>query len=287
MNLRKIFEKAQAEKFALGAFNVSTLEHVKAVLAAAKKKNAPVMLELSPGEASFFGVELLGVIRDSFSKVEDQPQIYLNLDHARDVSSVERALEVGFDMVHFDGSDLPFQENIRITKAVVEKAHEIGTLVEGEFDKAGGHSTVKVTKGSVVLTDPQRAAEFVSKTGVDLLACFFGNLHGVYSRELELNFSHFKKVEEAVCGACSGLDHEVFFSLHGGSGVKALDLSNAAKKIIVKMNFNTELRQAWASSLRESLNAEPEQIVPYKLLPPVVDAVGSIIESKIDLLRCS
>lgn len=300
MKLKNVFNNALEQGYSLGAFNVSTLDQVKAILNAALEKRTPVILELSPGEAEFFGIEVLAGIRDGVVKdpaageiskeianftarQEGRPAIFLNLDHADDMDSIKRALEAGFDMVHFDGSELPFEENVAQTTRVVELARKYNALVEGEIDQAGGHSIVKEDEGQKVLTEPEKAAEFISRTGVDILACFFGNLHGVYSKELELDFSHFQEIQASV-RSVSKSALSAFFSLHGGSGVKASDLSKAAKSGIVKVNFNTELRQAWANSLRESLAADTEQIVPYKVLPPVIEAVQDVVEGKIKLL---
>ncbi|MFW6109981.1 MAG: class II fructose-bisphosphate aldolase [Patescibacteria group bacterium] len=296
MSLRTTFKKYRKQSASLGAFNLSTVSQLKAAVAAACDLQTPLILELSPGEAGFFGIETLAGIRDSLVEIRaefcstvrigdaDLPNIYLNLDHAESINTIKRALEAGFDMVHFDGSELPFEENIAKSKSVVEIARKYNALVEGEIDQAGGHSTVKSEVGKKVMTDPKKAADFVSKTGVDILACFFGNLHGVYSKELELDFNHFQKIKMSIESACPGRSRRVFFSLHGGSGVRAGDLSKAAGQGIAKMNFNTELRQAWASSLRESLAKKKGEIVPYKVLPPVIGSVREVVEEKLRLI---
>ncbi len=273
MELRETLQILKKKGAALGAFNVSTLEHFKAVLGASEPR-IPVILEMSPGEASFFGIQNLSSLVSYYRQELDRP-IFLNLDHARDISDIEEALKSGFDMVHFDGSHLSWEENVLQTKKVVEMAKDYHALVEGEIDQAGGHSVVKAGGGLVVLTDPQEAAKFVAETGIDILACFFGNLHGVYNRELRLDFGH-------LDGLSSRLN--CFISMHGGSGVRAADVRRAAKKDVVKMNVSTELRVAWAKAIRKSLVDDREEIVPYKILPPVIDAVQSVVADKIDLL---
>ena len=315
MTLKETFQRAQSGGFALGAFNVSTLEQIRAIVAAVDALKSPVILEVSPGEAEFLGIETLAAVRDSLvanhvnspNPAKEKRQalrnfsepasgelagsfpsgsIFLNLDHARDLESIKRALEAGFDMVHFDGSELSFAENIERTREVVETAHREGALVEGEIDRAGGHSVLKSEIGDKVLTDPEKAAQFVSETGVDILACFFGNLHGVYGEELALDLGHLAKIKKSVESVPKSVQ-SVFFSMHGGSGVKEEDVREAVKGGIVKVNVNTELRLAWSEALRDSLAKNPEEIVPYKVLIPVVEQVQEVVENKIKLLGFS
>jgi len=274
MTLAETFQKVQEERGALGAFNVSTLAQVKAIVAAARALEASVILEMSPGEADFLGIDLLAKIREGLAEGSPAP-LFLNLDHARDVGNIEKALAAGFDMVHFDGSDLPLEENIARTKEVVALAHEKGALAEGEIDQAGGHSVLRSGAGEKVLTDPAEARRFVAETGVDVLAAFCGNLHGVYEQPLALDLDHLARVKEAA--GC-------YLSLHGGSGVKEGDLQAAAAQGISKVNVNTELRLAWSQALRKALIDNPEEIVPYKVLAPVVDAVRQVVERKVELL---
>ena len=241
MTLAETFQKVQENQGALGAFNVSTLAQVRAIAAAAQTLEAPVILEMSPGEADFLGIETLAAAVGALRRGSTAP-LFLNLDHARDLVNVEKALAVGFDMVHFDGSDLPLEENIARTKEVVALARGRGALVEGEIDQAGGHSTLRPGVGERVLTDPEVAARFVAETGVDVLAVFCGNLHGVYAQPLALDLDHLAQVKEAA--GC-------YLSLHGGSGVKEDDLRGAVRAGVVKVNVNTELRLAWSQSLRK------------------------------------
>jgi len=282
MKLLKTLQKARKSGFAVGAFNVSTFAQIKAVARAVRKHRVPTILEMSPGEAEFLGIETLAVIVKNLRASQGLP-IFLNLDHAQKIENIQRALTAGFDLVHFDGSELPLNENIIKTREVVRLAHEAGVLVEGEIDQAGKHSTVNPGEGRSILTDPGKAARFVSETGVDILACFFGNLHGVYNHELELDLDHFLKIERAVEEARAS-ESPMFFSLHGGSGVRGEDVRGAVREGIVKVNINTELRLAWARALRESLDRNRGEIVPYRILPPVVDRILSVVESKIELL---
>ncbi|MEA2020314.1 MAG: class II fructose-bisphosphate aldolase [Patescibacteria group bacterium] len=276
MDLNSVLQKARQGSFALGAFNISTLEHFKAVVGACEKGN-PVIAEMSSGEAEFFGIENFASLALHYRRDLDYP-LFLNLDHAQELSKIEKALQCGFDMVHFDGSHLPLEENILQTKEVVELARDYGALVEGELDQAGGHSTIKDKQGTPVFTAVDDATRFVSETGVDLLACFFGNLHGVYGEELSLDLDHLQNLSTKL---------NCFISMHGGSGVRTDDVQKAAQGAVVKVNVNTELRMAWSTALREALENSPEEIVPYKVLPPVVESIKGVVERKLALLHGS
>lgn len=273
--LREQFAKANQGGWAIGAFNVATLEPVKAVVAAGAKRKVPVILEMSPNEAEFLGVETLAALVATY-RGEKRAPLFLNLDHAQDLEIIKLALTTGFDMVHFDGSSLPPEENIARTKEVVKLAHEQGALVEGEIDAAKGGSVVHVGVPEKILTSPEQAADFVTRTGVDLLAVFFGNLHGVYRGE-SLDLGHLEKIKQAV---------KCFLTLHGGSGLSGEDLRGAVQRGIVKVNINTELRLAWSESLRQSLVQNPEEIVPYRILPSVVEDITAVVEEKLGFL-CS
>lgn len=273
-NLYKLFSRAQTEGFALGAFNFSNLETLKAIVQAAKKLNTPVVVEVSPREAEFIGLPQVYALVSSYRKSLDLP-IFLNLDHGFEEEKVKEAIELGFDMVHFDGSQLSFEENIRISRDLVQYAHQEKVLVEGEIDKIVGSSIIhKERQAPLKMTDPSQAARFVRATEVDVFAAFVGNFHGVYSDPLKLDLFRLEEVRKKT--GC-------FLSLHGGSGIEPEQIKEAIKQGVVKINVNTELRVAYMKTLREVLQAESEEIVPYKIFPPVIEAVQNVVEEKIRL----
>src|SRR3990167_4169376 len=175
MSAKDWFEKAQSEGWAIGAFNVDNMDIFKAVCLAGKNKKSPVMLEFSQGEVDYFGLKnIVDLIVNA--REEYKIPILLNLDHAKNVDFCIAAIEqAGFDDVHFDGSDLPYEENVQRTKKVVGAAHKKGLLVEGEIDKIAGSSEVHEEELDIKLlkeayTDPQKAAKFIKETNVDILA---------------------------------------------------------------------------------------------------------------------
>ena len=276
--LKEVFAHAQNKGFAFGAFNVCNLETIKAVVQAAQNLSSPVIIESSPGETKFIGMRQLTALIKSYREEINLP-IFLNLDHAASFSSCEEAVEIGFDLVHFDGSKLPLEENIKQTHEVVKMAHSKGILVEGEIDAIPETSiphskTAEEITQDLPMTDPISAAEFVEKTGIDILAFFVGNLHGTYETAERIDFERLKKIREKV---------NCFLSLHGGSGIADEDIRKAITVgKIVKVNVNTELRVAFRNALERAL-AESQSVKVYEVMPGVINEVQKIVEKKIGL----
>lgn len=285
MNAKEWFLKAKKEGFAIGAFNVDNLEIFHAICKAGQKKKSPVMLEFSQGEADYFGLKNIADLAEN-ARQEYKIPILLNLDHSKNVKNCLTAIDTAaFDDVHFDGSDLEFGENIEKTKEVVEAAHKKDLLVEGEFDKVSGSSEVHTTDVNLEqlkdsYTKPVKAAEFVAKTGVDIFASVFGNIHGTFPIQPDLDIDLLKAIKDIL--------PDTFLSMHGGSGI-AEDQVKEAIRVgeIVKVNVNTELRQAFKDALGEEIGEKPEEYAYYKLTPDIVTAVMDVVEAKIDVFGSS
>ncbi len=238
--MKKIFKKAQQEKRAIGQFNFSTFDQLKAISKASDGK--PIILGTSEGESKFFGLkEAVALAQKS--------NLYLNLDHGKDLKYVKEAIKTGYNMVHFDGSDLGLKDNIKITKEVVKYAHKHGVLVESEIDPI-----------SKKLTDPQEALFFLNETKADCLAIAVGSVHG--KEKAEIDFNRIKEIKKLT---------NAFLVLHGGSGLSFEDLKKAISLGIVKININTELRIIWKKSLEKTL--KQKDIKPYNLLPYVQEQI--------------
>lgn len=278
MSAREWFAKAQDENFAIGAFNVDNLDILRAICMAAVSMKSPVMMEFSPGEVGYFGFDNIKDLIEN-ARHEYGVPILLNLDHSKKVEDCLSAVEHGFDDVHFDGSELTFQENISQTKEVVAAAKVKGILVEGEIDKLPGSSVVHSEELDLELikksyTIPARAAEFVGATGVDIFAAVFGNVHGTFSNQPDLDFDLLKKIRESL--------PNTFLSMHGGSGIPAVQVKEAiAVGKIVKVNVNTEIRAEYTDALDEAIGQSPQELVLYKLAPDIIRAVAAVVEGKI------
>lgn len=278
-----LFERARREGFSIGAFNAANLETIKAIVGAAKELRSPVMIEASDGEVRYIGKKQLVVLVRTFEQEAGIP-ILLNLDHAPTKESVLEAIEAGFDYVHFDGSKLPYDENVRITKELALRAHEKGILIEGEMDAITGssedHTKEQITgyQDEGLYTDPEKAKAFVDATNVDTFASFVGNAHGLYQGEKHIDLVRLHAVRLTL-SAC-------FLSLHGGSGIPDEDIREAIKLGIVKINVNSELRVAYRKALEEAL-ASTDAVAIYRLMPPVIEEVQRVVEEKIRLFNSS
>ncbi len=283
--MKEILKKAQAGKYAIGSFNFSTAEILKAIVAAARGLNAPIIVSTSEGEGKFFGFREAAALTEAW-RHGSKLLIILNLDHGKNLETIKKAIAAGYNAIHFDGSNLPYEENIRQTKAVVEyirsveKTFEREIIVEGELGYLRGSSSVHQEALEIKpedLTSPEQAKEFVAKTGVDSLAVVIGNAHGVFTNsEEKLNLERLEQIKERV-------GSEVFLVLHGGSGISAEDIKKAIELGIVKININTELRVAYKEGLAEELREQPQETTPYKILEPSFEAVKKVVAEKIKL----
>jgi len=277
---RDWLQKAKEERFAIGAFNVGNLETFKAIAQAAANKKSPVIIESSPGETKWMEAANIVDIARNFSAEYDIP-ILVNLDHSETLEDCINAVEVGFDLIHFDGGKLPLEENLKIVRQVVEASHAKGLTVEGEIDHIQGTSEVHIGSAAEeaakgIMTDPDRAAKFVEESGIDIFAAFFGNVHGVFSGGDEnLHLNLLKQIAEAL--------PETYLSLHGGSGIPDDQVKQAIQLGIVKVNVNTEMRQAFRVGLEEALKKNPDEYALYKLLPETIEEVKKIVEHKIEV----
>ena len=279
MTAKDWFEKAKKEGFAIGAFNVDSFEIFKAICIGAKNQKSPVIVEFSPGEVKYFGFR--NVVDMAINAREEYGiPILLNLDHGKPKELCGEAIEQpGFDNIHFDGSDLDFLENIKVTREIVHKAHAKGLLVEGEIDKIGGLSVIheeEIDPNTLVYTDVKGAMRFVEETKIDIFAPVFGNLHGTFPTQPDLDFGLLTNIEQAL--------PETFLSLHGGSGIPADQVKQAIRVgKIVKVNINTELRASFRDALEEKLGEEPKEYKVYEYSEDVILAVPAVVEDKIDV----
>ena len=279
-NLKHYFKKAQREGWAIGQFNFSDFSQMKAIVQACKNLKSPVLLGTSEGESKFFGLEEAAALRNVLRKKTGLP-IFLNLDHGKSFEYVKQVINAGYDMVHFDGSKLPFQENIKISRQVKNYAKWRNVLVEGEVGMIGTDSSkVYQEKFEIIeknLTKSEEAKEYVKKTGVDLLAVSIGNFHGIEISGVDpnLRLDILNKIKR-------GID-ETLLVLHGGSGIPEEDIREAIGLGIVKININTELRLAFSGNLRRVLNSDPDEIVPYKYLSSAQKSVEKVVTLKIEL----
>lgn len=283
--LKDVLLRAQQEGVAIGHFNVSDLVVLKAVFTAAQDAKVPVIVGASEGERAFMGVPQIAALVKSLREEFDFP-IFLNADHTHSRASAEEVARAGFDSIVFDLSALPFEENIRQTREAVIALKQIhpGMLVEGEIGDIGSGSEIHETMSAAgrKLTTPEEARHFVEETGIDILAPAVGNMHGMSKSMVRGEVNKHLDIERiAEIRKAAGVP----LTLHGGSGTDDDDFRRAISAGISIVHINTELRVAWRRGLEKSLASNQDDVVPYKILPPVVEAVKEVVESRLRLFN--
>jgi ketose-bisphosphate aldolase len=274
----------ESEGAALGHFNVADQVLLKAVIAAAAETKLPVFVGASEGEREFFGARQLAALVKSVREESDVP-VFLNADHTHSLAKAMEAANAGFDAVGVDFSALPFEENVARTKETVQaiKAVNPAILAEGEIGNIGTGSEIHETaQGDHRLSTPEEARQFVQATGIDILAPAVGNMHGMLKSMVQGKAKKHLDVERiAQIKQAAG----VFLTLHGGSGTEDEHFRKAIAAGINIIHINTELRVAWRESLGESLARDANEVVPYKILRPVVDSVKQVVSSRLRLFH--
>jgi len=284
-SLRDVLTRLDKEGAALGHFNVADQTLLRAVVAAGAETELPVIVGASEGEREFFGARQLAALVKSERQESDVP-IFLNADHTHSLAKAIEAAKAGFDSVVIDFSALPFEQNVACTKEAVQaiKAINPAILAEGEIGNIGTGSEIHETAQGdpKTLTTPEEARQFVEATGIDILAPAVGNMHGMLQSMVQgkakkhLDIERIAQIKQAA---------GVFLTLHGGSGTDDEHFRKAIAAGINIIHINTELRVAWRQSLAESLARDPNEVVPYKILQPVVDAVKQVVSSRLRLFH--
>jgi fructose-bisphosphate aldolase class II len=284
-SLRNLLQEAQQSGQAIGHFNISDLVLLKAVFGAARELRVPVMVGLSEGEREFVGTRQIAAFVQSLREEFDYP-IFLNADHTHSLAKGVEAAKAGYDAIVFDLSALPFEENVRQTRQAVEalKAINPSMLVEGEIGNIGTGSEIHETSPDLSkgLSTPEEARQFVEATGVDILAPAVGNMHGMLKSMVDGETKKHLHIDRiAAIKQAAG----VFLTLHGGSGTDDDDFRKAIAAGINIVHINTELRVAWRRGLEEGLAKHPDEVVPYKILPPAIDAVKQVVAERLRLFN--
>ncbi len=293
---RSMFEKALRKDYAVGAFNVNNMEIIQGIVDAAKEEEAALILQVSAGARKYARPAYLVKLVEA-AVLDTGLDICLHLDHGEDFEICKKCVDDGFTSVMIDGSRFPLEENIALTKQVVDYAHSKGVSVEAELGKlAGIEDDVNVDIRSATFTDPDDAAEFVAKTGVDSLAIAIGTSHGAYKFKGEpyLDFDRLKKIHALIPntplvlhGASTvlpefvGLCNQYGGNIPGAQGVPEAMILEAAKYGVCKVNIDTDLRLAMTAEIRRYLAEHPAEFDPRKYLGPARDAIQAMVQHKI------
>lgn len=293
---KEMFEKAMKEGYAIGAFNVNNMEIIQGIVDAAAEQNSPVILQASSSAIKYAKINYLMKMVEA--AVEEHPSIpiAIHLDHGPDFETCKMCVDNGFTSVMFDGSKYDFEENIRLTKEVVDYAHAHGVVVEAELGKlAGIEDDVNVSEANAMYTDPAQAEEFVRRTGVDSLAIAIGTSHGAYKfkGEAKLRFDILKQIKERIPntpivlhGASTvipelvNMCNEYGGNIPGAKGVPDEILHEASISGVSKINVDTDLRLAMTAGIRKVFTEDPSAFDPRKYLTPARDLVKQTVAHK-------
>ncbi len=274
---KEMLLKAQKEGYAVGAFNVENMEMVQAIVAAAEEVKAPVIIQTTPGTLKYADTDMFYGMVSAVAKKSSIP-VALHLDHGDSYELAAKALRSGYTSIMIDGSKLPFEENVAVTVKTVEMAHAMGVPVEGELGTVGGkEDTYEVKDTEKSYTDPEEAKEYAERTGVDILAVGIGNSHGFYKGVPKLRFDILEKTKNLV---------SVPIVLHGASGIPDEDVKKATGLGICKVNFATELRDAFSKGVKEYLSEDPDVYDPKKYNRLGRDRVKALVLHKMEVLNC-
>lgn len=277
-SMTDLLKVADEQNFAVGAFNVTEVGNFKAVVAAARAQKAPTIVQVNAMELAFCGWEYFEYVRTVLAN--DEIPYVLHLDHGKTMHDILTAIKSGFTSVMIDGSLLPFEENVAITKKVVEVAHELGVSVEGELGTIG--EALQSDEGGtsqIRYTEPDEAKEFVDQTGVDTLAIAIGTSHGFYPKGFipKLQIDRLKKIDAVVSQP---------LVLHGGSNNPDKEIAEACRNGVRKVNISTDYKSVYAFALRDEIQQTGE-FKMTALLPKAIEAGQKVIESKMELFGSS
>jgi fructose-bisphosphate aldolase, class II len=272
--MTEFLPRAKKEGFAVGQFNMNNLEFTQAIIEAAIEERSPVIFGASEGAIRYMGLNNVVALAKVAAEESGLP-VALHLDHGSSFEVVMKCIRAGFSSVMFDGSHYPFEENIRLTKKVVEAAHAVGVSVEGELGTIGGvEDDLNVSEEDATLAKPEEAIRFWEETKVDAMAIAVGTAHGMYKGEPKIRFDIIEEVSKNI---------DAPIVLHGGSGVPDEAIKQAIAKGVGKINVNTENQVASTEVIRKVLGENPSMIDPRKYLGPARDAIKEVVKQKIRL----
>ena len=278
VSMAEILRDAQKGGYAIGAFNCNNMAIVQAIVAAAEAEKSPVIVQASQGAMRYAGIEYIAAMTCLAAEKASVP-VALHLDHGTSFAQVMNCVRNNFTSVMIDGSQLSLEDNIALTKKVVEAVRPLGISVEAELGKIGGtEDDISVSAEDALFTDPNEAEIFVRETQVDALAVAIGTAHGQYKGVPKLDFDRLEEIRKRV---------DIPIVLHGSSGVPDEDIRKAISLGVSKVNIDTNIRESFMNAARKVIAEHPNEIDPRKILGPAREATTEIIREKIRLFGSS
>ncbi|MCK9471353.1 MAG: class II fructose-1,6-bisphosphate aldolase [Bacilli bacterium] len=272
VNMKAMLNKAKDEQYAVGQFNINNLEWTKTILTVSEEMNSPVILGVSEGAAKYMGgfKTVVGMVKGLIEDLKITVDVAIHLDHGTSFESCKKAIDAGFTSVMIDGSHSPIEENIRITKEVVEYAHARGVSVEAEVGTVGGEEDGII--GGIKYADLDECVKLVNETNIDTLAPALGSVHGPYKGEPVLGFKEMEEIKNATNKP---------LVLHGGTGIPDEKIKRAIELGTSKINVNTECQLAFARELRKLIANDSKVYDPRKIIGPATKGIADAVREKI------
>ena len=270
--MKDLLKVAKENKFAVPAFNICSYDMLKAIMEEVEKQNAPVILEIHPDEIAYLNDEFVAAVKD-YAHNSKVP-VAIHMDHGGTINDVMRAIRNGYTSVMIDASVQAYEDNLEITKQVVELAHAVNVSVEAELGTIGNNGSAEGGSANIIYTDPDQAEDFVEKTGIDTLAVAIGTAHGLYPKDLtpKLNIELLKELNQRI---------DLPFVLHGGSGNPDSEVSEAVKYGVAKVNLSSDLKSVFFDALRAILSENPAMYEPNEVYPMANEKVKEVVRHKL------
>ena len=274
--MKELLTIAKVNKFAVPAFNIGSLEILRAVMEVAEETNSPVILEIHPLEIEYLTDPFVLTVKEYAHK--SKVPVVIHMDHGSNIYDVMRSIKNGYTSVMIDASNLPYEENVALTKQVVELAHKVNVSVEAEIGTIGAMNYETEGVDNVLYTDPEQAKDFVKRTGIDCLAVAIGTAHGLYPKNFtpKLNLELLKILNKEV---------NIPLVLHGGSGNPDEEVTASVSLGVSKVNISSDVKSVFFKKCHELLNENPNQYEPCDLFPKCIDEAKKVIYHKLNVLN--
>ena len=275
-NMKELLTIAKENKFAVPAFNIGSLEILRAVMEVAEETNSPVILEIHPLEIEYLTDPFVLTVKEYAHK--SKVPVVIHMDHGSNIYDVMRSIKNGYTSVMIDASNLPYEENVALTKQVVELAHKVNVSVEAEIGTIGAMNYETEGVDNVLYTYPEQAKDFVKRTGIDCLAVAIGTAHGLYPKNFtpKLNLELLKILNKEV---------NIPLVLHGGSGNPDEEVTASVSLGVSKVNISSDVKSVFFKKCHELLNENPNQYEPCDLFPKCIDESKKVIYHKLNVLN--
>lgn len=274
--MKDLLAVGKEHQFAVPAFNICSFDMLKAIMEEVEANNAPVILEIHPDEIEYLGDNFVATVREYAHK--SKVPVVIHMDHGGTIKDVMRAIRNGYTSVMIDASRASYEENVALTKQVVELAHKVGVSVEAELGTIGNNGSAEGGADTIIYTDPDQAEDFVQRTGIDTLAVAIGTAHGLYPKDKkpELNMPLLKELNKRL---------DIPFVLHGGSGNPDKEVSESVQYGVRKVNLSSDLKSVFFEEVRRVLVDNPAMYEPNQVYPSANEKVKKVVRHKLHILN--